>query len=196
MEYYPGTKQLRYKHNYLIDKKICIYHGLQEGWYPNGQQYYKLNYDNGNRHGLHESWYSNGKHEFKGSYLNGNPDGLQESWYSDGKREFKGSYVDGKKHGLHESWYSDGKQRYKENYIRVATPEGTCGQKHGLQESWCPNIKQYFKYNIEIIEEEYEQYLNSIEKGILNILHIGKNSLDLIIKQYLGTIPLDNKFTS
>ena len=44
---------------------------------------------------------------------------------------------------------------------------------------------EYYKYGMEITEKEYEQYLNSIKKGVLDILSIGKNTLDLIIEKYI-----------
>ena len=110
-------------------------------------------------------------------------------YFSNGKMMNRINYINGVFHGLQESWYENGQLCDRENYIRVARLEGTYGRKHGLQEGWYENgLQRYsgiYKYGIEITKEEYEKYLNSISRGLLNILCIGKNTLDLIITRYL-----------
>ena len=172
-----------YRCNYVNGKL----HGLQEGWYENEQQEHKENYINNKKHGLQKYWYENGQERHRENYLNGKPHGLQEGWYLNGCQEYRCNYVNGKLHGLKEGWYertsldTESKQKYKENYICMT--ENIHDIKHGIQIN--DDEITYYKYNTEITKDEYEQYLNSIKKGILNILQIGKNTLDSIIKNYL-----------
>ena len=138
-----------------------------------------------------ECKYGNGKIKYrsnskiiKGYYVSY---GLQEAWYSNGQLRYKLNCLYNQKHGLQEYWYLTGQKEYEENYIIVG-PEDEHGEKHGLQKYYTNDkqINEYYKYGTKITKEEYEQYLNSIQKGILNILQIGKNTLDTIIKRYLN----------
>ena len=183
-------KQLEYKWNYYNG----VMHGLQEGWFPDGKQEYKFNYIRGLKHGLQERWYPTGHREYRYNYISSISEiqrhGLQEEWSINGQLERKVNYLNGIQHGLQEYYYGDGRLKYKDNY--------SCGELHGIQinNSNTSCYKNgvlhdiqindtYYKYGKEITKEEYEQYVKSIEHGILNILCIGKNTLDLIIKRYI-----------
>ena len=117
--------------------------------------------------------YSNNQLKYRWIYLNGTLRCL-EDWYSNGQLKCRWNYFNGR-HGFHEGWDVNGKQKYKSSFIN--------NKSHGMQ-IYNGNIS-YYKYGIRITKEEYEQYINSIKKGILNILSIGKNTLDLIIARYL-----------
>ena len=103
-----------------------------------------------------------------------------KNYYLVGTLEYRFNYLNGNKHGLNEYWYLNGNKQYKENYIN--------NEKHGRQEYWKDNNENfnvYYKYGRKITKKDYEEYLDSIKRGILNILSIGKNTLDLIITRYL-----------
>ena len=108
------------------------------------------------------TFYSNKQLAYKGNYFNGEVHGTLEGWYKStedihGKQSFKYNYLKGIPHGIHISWYASGKEQYKWYYIN----------------------------GNDISKNEYNQYTKSIEKAVLNILNIGKNTLDLIIREYI-----------
>ena len=188
-EFYPNGR-LKAREYTVIFKGISV-PLLRETWYESGQKRTKSNYKNGIWHGLQEGWYECSCTEI-----------IHE------QQKYRWNYYNDVKHGLQEYWHLNGKLQSKGNYISVASPEGTHGYPHGIQIyendivydkygnqiafdqygnriSIEEYITTYYKYGKEITKEEYEKYLNSVEKGILNILCIGKNTLDLIIKRYL-----------
>ena len=127
-----------------------------------------------------EEKYSNNQLKHRWIYLNGKRFSL-ECWYFNGQLKNKFNLFGSQYHGLQESWYESSypeyrKQEYKENYIN--------NERHGPQ-IYHRNITTYYKYGTQITKEEYEKYIKSIEKGILNILSIDKNTLNLTISRYL-----------
>lgn len=195
--FYPDG-QLKYEFGYQeVVGAFGIYkafHGQYKYWYQStspgihGQLLCKLNYLNGKEHGIHERWYSDRIHskQSKFNFVNGRQTGPQYYWYKNfssdadhGQQAYIRNYVIvnnvSQLHGLLEEWYFDGQQERKENYVNNV--------QHSIQIN--NNKITYYKYGKEITKEEYDQYLNSIEKGIMNILSIGKNTLDLIVQCYL-----------
>jgi antitoxin component YwqK of YwqJK toxin-antitoxin module len=54
-------------------------HGIQIGYWSNGQIWYKTNYINGNKHGERIGYYNDGKIMYKHNYINGR-EVSQEEW--------------------------------------------------------------------------------------------------------------------
>jgi len=47
-------------------------HGLQQGWYKNGQKWYKYTWKNGTKIGIERWWWENGHSSYKCNWNNGN----------------------------------------------------------------------------------------------------------------------------
>ena len=167
-ESYYGNNIKAYKESYIrTSEQDDIKHGLQEYWFITGQLSHIDNYKsvaspegaNGKKHGIQKDWYFN-KHNLINDQL------MCES-----------NYVYEERHGIQQGWDKSGAQEYKYNFVY--------GKQHGKQ---IRDDIYYIKYGKKITKDEYERYLYSIKNGILNILHIGKNTLDLVITRYLINI--------
>jgi antitoxin component YwqK of YwqJK toxin-antitoxin module len=72
------------------------YHGIQIGYYPNGQIYHKHNYINGKKHGIQIGYYTNGQISCKHNYINGQLHGEVIGCYDNGKEiMYKYYYING-----------------------------------------------------------------------------------------------------
>jgi antitoxin component YwqK of YwqJK toxin-antitoxin module len=71
-------------------------HGIQIGYHPNGQIWFKENYINGNKHGEHIGYYNDGQISYKENYnINGNYHGEQIGYRDDGEIWYKHNYING-----------------------------------------------------------------------------------------------------
>lgn len=101
VEFYDKEKtKIRSLREYLDDK--C--HGINKGWYENGQLEYEWPYQSGKEHGICKRWYENGKLECEWLYQNGERYGICKGWHENGQLSYE-------KYWLH------GKQVSKEEYI-------------------------------------------------------------------------------
>jgi antitoxin component YwqK of YwqJK toxin-antitoxin module len=71
-------------------------HGIQIGYYDNGQIRCKSNYINGEYHGELIVYYSNGQVLGKENYINGKPHGEHIEYYSNGQFMRKWNYINGR----------------------------------------------------------------------------------------------------
>ena len=102
--------------------------GLWYWYFPNGNIYYKQNFNHakrrtdfwvetnllGNEHGSYERYYENGKLEERGEFDTGYKSGKWEKFYPTGQMEYTGEYSKGKKIGNWKFFYPDGKKEAAE----------------------------------------------------------------------------------
>jgi antitoxin component YwqK of YwqJK toxin-antitoxin module len=81
--------------------------------------------DNWELHGIQIGYYDNGNIKSKKNFVNGLQHGEQLMYYSNGDISFKYKYINGKKHGIQIGYHGNGQIRYKDNYINgnAASPE-------------------------------------------------------------------------
>jgi len=134
------------KVGYAEPKVGCVeQHGLHQGWYPNGDIWFKRQFVNGESHGIHQVWYQkshdninsnndDGESQLKWQcyYDNGMLVGKHEQWYPSGKLWEVGYYKNGYRSGTWIEYNQDG------SYHKGPYDEDL---KHGLWFSY--NINNY-----------------------------------------------------
>lgn len=122
--YFEKNDNILSKGNYVNSLKD----GLWYWYFPNGNIYYKQNFNHakrrtdfwvetnllGNEHGSYERYYENGKLEERGEFDTGYKSGKWEKFYPTGQMEYTGEYSKGKKIGNWKFFYPDGKKEAEE----------------------------------------------------------------------------------
>jgi antitoxin component YwqK of YwqJK toxin-antitoxin module len=127
--------------------------GAWEGWFDNGQQDYKGEYQNGLKTGVWEHWYLNGQQELFDSYViiskqdtsylkDGNnkysefikeelipvQQGPHFSWYENGNPKDEGAYFESAQEGKWTYYFDTGKKMYEQTFVN--------GRQEGKVTSW------------------------------------------------------------
>ncbi len=124
--YFETSDRILSKGNFVNTLKD----GLWYWYFPNGNIYYKQNFNHakrrtdfwvetnllGNEHGSYERYYEDGKLEERGDYDTGYKSGYWEKYHKNGKLEYTGSYLRDQKIGNWKYYYADGKMEAEENF--------------------------------------------------------------------------------
>lgn len=103
--------------------------GTEHRWYPGGNKWEEIEFQNGLFHGQHRIWYRDGKVKFLKHFKNGKEHGEFWGWHPNGKVSDFYVFEEGKEL-IYKSFISDGKPFY--NYVTRGT------ERIGLQgEEFC-----------------------------------------------------------
>jgi len=111
---------------------------IAQGWYPNGQQMYRCEYQGSLLHGVWMGWHENGQLKHRHPYRNERLHGTVEVWREDGSPIYREEYRKGRRHDICMGWYPNGQPEYRHQYRD--------GRPHGLHEGWHPNGKQVYRH--------------------------------------------------
>ena len=110
-------------------------HGLDRGWFLNGQLSEERHWKNGQKDGLESWWHHNSQLRWQRHWKNGQQDGLNRGWYLNGQLAWEEHWKNGQKHGQKRGWFNNG-QLYLEEHWKN-------GQLDGPERGWNMNGKIY-----------------------------------------------------
>lgn len=112
-----GNPQSRLE-GYVNSEGQFVAHGVEIGWYDNGQKKYERHFVEGKLVGLRTTWFDDGRVRAIGTYVEGKPHGTWTEWFTNGNKSQEISYDHGAQHGLYVEWHFTGNKRREVNYVR------------------------------------------------------------------------------
>lgn len=82
--------------------------GIFEAYYPNGKQYSRIEYRNGQYHGQLKFWHPNGLLQQESNFVQGISQGEYRIWYPNGQLGLAMRYNKGMQDGMKQRWYENG----------------------------------------------------------------------------------------
>jgi antitoxin component YwqK of YwqJK toxin-antitoxin module len=85
-------------------------------YYPGGQKYCEIEYQNNQRNGKYLRWYDNGQKWMEIEYQNDQRHGIYLEWFGNGQKYWEKEYKNGQLHGKYLVWSLNGKKCYDLEY--------------------------------------------------------------------------------
>jgi antitoxin component YwqK of YwqJK toxin-antitoxin module len=146
---------------------------LNLGFYPNGQAYFELRFQDGKLHGLAKFWHPDGhvasEEMFNKNFLHG----VQKFWHPNGTLQSESQYINNMYAGQHRTFYDNGRMAF-EGFYRNNQPDG------GYM-LWHPNgqIKErgeYLEGKLHGLRKEFDEQgrLKALELYVRGVRYHGR----------------------
>lgn len=157
------------------DKRMRVKHGIQEGFFSNGQKRLIATFNNNVLEGTYTTWHENGNIADSGELSSNAKTGLWKTWYTNGILESEGTYTAGFTDGTWKWFHENGQPSTVEVYESGKLKDLTCFDELGKSTGFnCrldkkPTPKDAYSFESYVIENlMYPE--EALKKGIEGVV--------------------------